>query len=96
MDILISKEDRILTMQFNRPDKKNAITAAMYQAMADALREAETDAERVRLAADLNRRAMEFMHYLPLGYYWQPSAWLRNVTGVLREPATVFWNMGKS
>lgn len=45
MDILISKEDRILTMQFNRPDKKNAITAAMYQAMADALREAETDAD---------------------------------------------------
>ncbi len=45
MDILISKEDRILTMQFNRPEKKNAITAAMYQAMADALRDAENDAE---------------------------------------------------
>ncbi|NDP59924.1 MAG: enoyl-CoA hydratase, partial [Oxalobacteraceae bacterium] len=45
MDILISKEDRILTMQFNRPDKKNAITAAMYQAMADALRDADSDAD---------------------------------------------------
>ena len=58
--------------------------------------EAETDAERVRLAADLNRRAMEFMHYLPLGYYWQPSAWNRRVTGVFRAPATVFWGMGKA
>ena len=45
MDILISKEDRILTMQFNRPEKKNAITAAMYQSMADALRDAENDAD---------------------------------------------------
>ncbi|MFT5590368.1 MAG: enoyl-CoA hydratase/carnithine racemase [Bradyrhizobium sp.] len=45
MDILISKENRILTMQFNRPEKKNAITAAMYQAMANALREADSDAE---------------------------------------------------
>ena len=58
--------------------------------------EADTDAERVRLAADLNRRAMEFMHYLPLGYYWQPSAWNRRVTGVFRAPATVFWGMGKA
>ena len=39
---------------------------------------------------------MEFMHYLPLGYYWQPSAWNRRVTGVFRAPATVFWGMGKA
>ena len=52
--------------------------------------------ERLTIAQALNRRAMEFMHYLPLGYYWQPSAWRRNVTGVFRAPATVFWNMGKS
>jgi enoyl-CoA hydratase/carnithine racemase len=45
MDILISKEHRILTMQFNRPEKKNAITGAMYQAMADALKDAEGDAD---------------------------------------------------
>lgn len=44
MDILTSKQNGILTITFNRPAKKNAITAAMYQAMADALREAETDA----------------------------------------------------
>ncbi|MBI3284028.1 MAG: enoyl-CoA hydratase [Burkholderiales bacterium] len=43
MDILTHKENGILTISFNRPEKKNAITAAMYQTMADALREAETD-----------------------------------------------------
>lgn len=43
MDILTHKENGILTINFNRPEKKNAITQAMYQAMADALRDAETD-----------------------------------------------------
>ncbi|MFZ6873074.1 enoyl-CoA hydratase [Undibacterium sp. Di27W] len=43
MDILTHKENGILTINFNRPEKKNAITQAMYQTMADALRDAETD-----------------------------------------------------
>ena len=45
MDVLISKEQHRLTLQFNRPAKKNAITGAMYQQMADALKEAEHDAD---------------------------------------------------
>ena len=45
MEILTSKANGIFTIIFNRPKKKNAITAAMYQAMADALKEAESDAE---------------------------------------------------
>jgi enoyl-CoA hydratase/carnithine racemase len=44
MDILCSKADGILSIEFNRPERKNAITSAMYQAMADALRDAEQDA----------------------------------------------------
>lgn len=52
-------------------------------------------AESRRIAEQLNKRAMELMYYIPLGYYWQPSAWRRNVTGVFRAPATVFWNIGK-
>ncbi|SDY03604.1 Enoyl-CoA hydratase/carnithine racemase [Collimonas sp. OK242] len=43
MDILTSKENGILTIEFNRLEKKNAITAAMYQTMVDALKDAETD-----------------------------------------------------
>lgn len=39
-DILTSVQDRILTITFNRPEKKNAITAAMYGAMADAMEDA--------------------------------------------------------
>ncbi len=43
-DILVSSADGITTLAFNRPDKKNAITAAMYAALADALEAADKDA----------------------------------------------------
>ncbi|MFZ3056295.1 MAG: enoyl-CoA hydratase [Smithella sp.] len=45
MDILTNKTNGILTITFNRPDKKNAITAAMDQIIADTLKDAESDAE---------------------------------------------------
>ena len=37
MDILTTHKDGILTIEFNRPQKKNAITAEMYGALANAL-----------------------------------------------------------
>jgi enoyl-CoA hydratase/carnithine racemase len=41
--IKIEHKDHILTLTFARPDKKNAITNAMYAALADAILGAETD-----------------------------------------------------
>jgi len=38
-------KDRIASIEIDRPDKKNALTAGMYQAMADALAAAEADAQ---------------------------------------------------
>ncbi len=35
--VLISSRDAILHIQMNRPEKKNALTRAMYQTMADAI-----------------------------------------------------------
>ena len=49
-----------------------------------------------RIAAELNARAMQTLPYVPLGYYWQPSAWRRNLTGVFAAPATVYWNIAKA
>src|SRR5690349_19150038 len=43
MDILTDKKNGILTITFNRSEKKNAITTSMYQTMADTLRAAESD-----------------------------------------------------
>lgn len=47
--ILTERRDSVLRIEFNRADKKNAITAAMYQALAEALLAGETD-DSVRVA----------------------------------------------
>ena len=39
-DILTDVSDGVMTITFNRIDKKNSITAAMYTTMADALEQA--------------------------------------------------------
>ena len=43
MDILSTKADGILAIEFNRPERKNAITNAMYIAMAQAILDGEAD-----------------------------------------------------
>jgi len=43
MDIKASKNNGILTIEFNRPDKKNSITSNMYQMLADAIADGEKD-----------------------------------------------------
>jgi enoyl-CoA hydratase/carnithine racemase len=45
MEIVTELQDRILRIEIKRPAKKNAITIAMYAAMADALGNAELDPE---------------------------------------------------
>jgi enoyl-CoA hydratase/carnithine racemase len=41
--ILVSQDQGVLTLSFNRPDKKNAITDAMNGVLADSLIRAEAD-----------------------------------------------------
>ncbi len=43
-DILVHTEAGVMTITFNRVDKKNSITSAMYAELADALAKAEGDA----------------------------------------------------
>ena len=42
-DIIVESEGPVRLLRLNRPDKKNALTVAMYEALADALSAAETD-----------------------------------------------------
>jgi enoyl-CoA hydratase/carnithine racemase len=41
--VLITRDGAILRLQLNRPEKKNALTAEMYAALADALSGADAD-----------------------------------------------------
>jgi enoyl-CoA hydratase/carnithine racemase len=43
MDILTHRHDGVMAIEFNRPQKKNALTSDMYVLLAEALREAERD-----------------------------------------------------
>jgi len=42
-EVLASTENQILTLTLNRPAKQNAITRDMYQALANAINEAQND-----------------------------------------------------
>ena len=54
-DILVSQSNRVLRIQINRPDRKNALTGAMYDAMREALARSSDDRD-VRVV---------FIHGLP-------------------------------
>src|SRR5258708_39386323 len=41
--IVVSAQDRILTLRLDRPEKKNALTRGMYLGMIEALKQAEAD-----------------------------------------------------
>jgi peptide/nickel transport system substrate-binding protein len=49
-----------------------------------------------RIADAIQVRSFETVPFIPLGYYWQPSAWRKNVTGTFPCQITSFWNIGKS
>lgn len=51
-EILVSHQGRIAELRLNRPDKKNAITAAMYAALAEALEAAAAD-DQIRVVTIL-------------------------------------------
>lgn len=44
-EIVVTIADRIMEIRINRPEKRNAITAAMYGGMADALEQAAGDSQ---------------------------------------------------
>ena len=43
--VAVSVEDRVLRIRMNRPEKKNALSKAMYSAMADAVEASNSDSE---------------------------------------------------
>lgn len=56
---------------------------------------ASDPAEQLRLEKAYELRACEFLPFLPLGRYVQSSAWRANITGILKGPSIVFWNVKK-
>lgn len=51
--IRFERERGLLTLHINRPEKKNALTRAMYNHLAEALKQADTDPE-IKLSMQWN------------------------------------------
>lgn len=68
---------------------------ARIESLKQAFAEAATDAERRRLAAQLQARAFETVSYVPLGQYSNPAALRSNVSGLVPAGAQVYWNIRK-
>jgi len=74
MDILTTREGGILTIELNRPQKKNAITAEMYGALTEALIEGR-EAPAIRAVMIVGKREVftagndlqDFMDHPPAG-----------------------------
>lgn len=63
----------------------------LHNAWLDAI----DPAEQKKLATAIQDEAFAEALYVPLGQYFQSAAWRRNVTGQLKGPVPVFWNIQK-
>ena len=52
-------------------------------------------AAQTRLERDYQLQLFETLPFIPLGGYRQSAAWRSNLTGVLKGPSIVFWNVKK-
>jgi peptide/nickel transport system substrate-binding protein len=53
-------------------------------------------AEKKRLAREIQQAAFDEALFVPLGNYRQSAAWRKTLTGLLKGPVPVFWNVAKS
>lgn len=58
--------------------------------------DADTDAEKRELEADYQRAAFDSVPVIPCGQYLPHAAWRKNVTGLLKGSAPVFWGADKT
>jgi peptide/nickel transport system substrate-binding protein len=66
------------------------------ETLHDAWMDSADPAEQKRLAVELQTEILTFAPYVPLGQYFPPTAWRSNITGQLKGPVPVFWNLQKA
>jgi peptide/nickel transport system substrate-binding protein len=66
------------------------------EALRSAWLDSDDPAEQKRLAAGIQDEAFRQAMYVPLGQYFQSAAWRKEITGHLKGPVPVFWNVRKA
>ncbi|MBP0617009.1 ABC transporter substrate-binding protein [Jiella mangrovi] len=57
---------------------------------------AESEEERKTIAADIQKHAYEVVNYIPVGEYKIPTTISNKLSGIVKMPVPVFWNVEKS
>lgn len=65
------------------------------EALRDAWIDSADPAAQKQISEQIQLECFSYVPYIPFGQYLPASAWRNNVTGQLRGPATVFWNVEK-
>ncbi len=71
-------------------------TSKRMEALREQWFEAPNEPEQKRIATEIQREAFRIVPHIPLGHFLSPSAHRRNVTGVIKSPIVLFYNMSKS
>ena len=58
--------------------------------------DAPDEAAQKQAMAEINKASMEFVTYLPTGFFLSNTAWRTNITGVVKAPFPVFWGVEKA
>lgn len=64
--------------------------------LRDAWIDSDDDAEQKKIARRMQEIAFTEALYVPLGQYFQSAAFRKNVTGQLKGPIPLFWNVSKT
>ena len=70
--------------------------SARRQALRAAWLDAGDETARKRIAAEVQAEAFETVPFMPLGQYFQPTAFRSDLTGFVRAPFSVFWGVRRA
>jgi peptide/nickel transport system substrate-binding protein len=68
-------------------------TAPRLEALRDAWFEAPTLAAQQAICADIQRQVFDDVPYIPIGQYFQPGAYRRGISGILKGAPVMMWNV---
>ena len=71
-------------------------TIPAMEAQRDAWFDAPSDAAALAATTEMQRIAFEEVPYVPTGMYYQPTAFRRNLTGMLKGQPPLFWNIRRA
>src|SRR4029079_8863922 len=70
-------------------------TDAKMEELREAWFHAKTQAESKKAADDVQKRAFEFVPFIPTGQFILPTAYRSNITGLIIAPINLLWNVEK-